>query len=194
MATGAGKLGRLAAVVTAIALLSACGTGTGHSGDAGAVRSPGTETGQDSAATRAPTPEAVPVEELRFTATTLEGERFSGESLAGRPVVLWFWAPWCPNCRAEAPSIARAAKAHEQVTFVGVASREEVGAMRDFVRDYGVDGFTHLDDGDGKLWQRFGITYQPAYAFISTDGTVTVEKQQLSESELADRLTRLAGA
>jgi hypothetical protein len=30
-----------------------------------------------------------------FAGTTVEGKPFSGASLAGKPTVLWFWAPWC---------------------------------------------------------------------------------------------------
>lgn len=198
MGFSAGNLGRALAATAAVALLTACGTDAGQSGGSNPPRASGqpVESGQGSARpTRTADTQAAPVaDELRFTATTLEGEPFSGESLAGKPAVLWFWAPWCPNCRAEAPSLARTANANAEVTFVGVASREDVGAMRDFVRDYGVGGFTHLDDSGGELWQRFGINYQPAYAFISPDGTVEVEKRQLSESELADRVARLAGA
>ena len=51
---------------------------------------------------------AVP-DQLQFTSTTLDGTPFDGADLAGRPAVFWFWAPWCPNCRAEAPQVAAAA-------------------------------------------------------------------------------------
>ena len=30
---------------------------------------------------------------LQFTATLADGGEFDGTSLAGRPAVLWFWAP-----------------------------------------------------------------------------------------------------
>lgn len=42
-------------------------------------------------------------------ATTLAGEPFDASTVADRPVVLWFWAPWCTVCRAEAPDIAEVA-------------------------------------------------------------------------------------
>ena len=44
---------------------------------------------------------------LQFTATTLSGAPFNGASLQGKPAVLWFWAPRCPFCNAEAPASAR---------------------------------------------------------------------------------------
>ncbi|SFB47490.1 Thiol-disulfide isomerase or thioredoxin [Amycolatopsis marina] len=133
---------------------------------------------------------ATVAEELNFTATTLDGEPFSGASLAGKPAVLWFWAPWCPNCRAEAPSVAKAADANS-VTFVGVAAQDGPDAMRDFVDQYGVGNFQHLEDENADIWRRFGITYQPAYAFVSADGTVDVVKDRLSEEDLNSRVEQL---
>ncbi|PXY21271.1 protein disulfide oxidoreductase [Prauserella muralis] len=204
MSSRARSLGVLLGAVTLAATVAACGS---RQPDSGAPATSGTApaSATSQAETSAPSsPEtsgsasrpAPPVpDELRFSATTLDGKPFSGESLAGKPAVLWFWAPWCPNCRAEAPSLASTAKAHQgSVTFVGVASQDDAGPMRDFVRDYGVGGFPHLNDSGGELWQRFGVTYQPAYAFVSADGTVEVVKQQLPEDELARRVAELAGA
>lgn len=130
---------------------------------------------------------------LRFNARTLDGGTFSGASLAGEPAVLWFWAPWCPNCRAEAPAVAEAARNNGDVTFVGVSSRAEASAMRDFVSRYGVGGFTQINDTTGEIWSRFGVTYQPAYAFISADGSIEVVKRNLSEESFRQRVARLSG-
>ena len=67
---------------------------------------------------------------------------------------------------------AVAAEFDGRVTFVGVAGRGEVDAMREFVADTGTGGFMHVVDGDGSLWQRFGIVAQPAFAFVDADGSV----------------------
>ncbi len=131
-------------------------------------------------------------ERLRFTARTVAGGDFDGTSLAGRPAVLWFWAPWCPKCRAEAPGVAEVARnSGGTVTFVGVAAQDEVPAMQRFVDQYGVD-FTHLADTDAALWRAFGVTVQPAYAFVSTDGSIEVVKSQLGKDDLADRVAALS--
>nr|WP_198151229.1 protein disulfide oxidoreductase [Kibdelosporangium sp. MJ126-NF4] len=132
-------------------------------------------------------------EQLRFTARTIDDQSFTGESLAGKAVVLWFWAPWCPKCRAEAGRVAATAQANNgKVTFVGVAAQDRLPAMKKFVTDYKVDGFQHVADLDASIWTRFGVTQQPAYAFISPDGKVDVIKQQLSESSLTERVGALA--
>jgi thiol-disulfide isomerase/thioredoxin len=139
-------------------------------------------------------PAAVP-EQLRFAGRTLDGKDFSGESLAGKAAVLWFWAPWCPNCQRKAPAVASAAQANAgKVEFVGVAAQDDLAAMQGFVTKYQVGSFQHLADLDASIWRRFDVTYQPAYAFISPDGSVEVVKDQLTEAQLADRLRQLTAS
>ena len=126
--------------------------------------------------------------QLQFSAKTLTGQSFSGESLAGKPAVLWFWAPWCPTCQQEAPVLAKVAAANPRVTFVGVAARDQVSSMQSFVDKYHLGGLTQLADTDGTVWAKFGITRQPAWAFVSADGSVDVVKGRLTESQLTERI------
>ena len=47
--------------------------------------------------------------------------------------------------------------------FIGVASRDDVDAIRGFVDDFGVQGFDHIIDEGGVVWERYGIFSQPAF-------------------------------
>lgn len=132
--------------------------------------------------------------QLDFTAQTLDGQPFSGASLSGRPAVLWFWAPWCPLCQRDAPMVAGLAAAHPKVTFVGVGAQDRLDTLRAFVARYGVDGFTELADTDASVWARFGVTRQPAYAFLHPDGRIEVVTGSLPEAELSRRLQALTGS
>ncbi len=131
-------------------------------------------------------------DQLKFTAKTVDGADIAGADLAGKPVVLWFWAPWCPKCQREAPGVAAAAKElGGKVTFLGVAALDEVPAMQQFVQRYDLKSFQHVADVDSAVWKRFGVTAQPAYAFVDTVGKVEVVASQLSEQDLRQRLDRL---
>ena len=104
------------------------------------------------------TPAPAAAADLNFTGTTLSGAPFNGASLQGKPAVLWFWTPWCPFCNAEAPSVSAVAAANPKVTFVGVSTRADVGAMQNFVSKYNLN-FTNLNDADGSIWARFNVPW-----------------------------------
>ncbi|MCH9728704.1 MAG: protein disulfide oxidoreductase [Actinomycetia bacterium] len=181
------------AVLAATAIVAtACGSSSETDSTAEPTPSAAATTSA-AAATTAPvdSPPAVPAQ-LQFNSTTISGEPFSGETLAGKPAVLWFWAPHCPTCQREAPMVGQIADANPNVTFLGVAGIDELPAMKEFVEKYPIDQFTQIADTDGDVWMKFGVTKQPAWAFVSADGTVDVVKGTLPEPELQERVTALS--
>ncbi|MDM4140535.1 MULTISPECIES: protein disulfide oxidoreductase [Mycobacterium] len=130
---------------------------------------------------------------LQFSGTTLSGAPFNGASLQGKPAVLWFWAPFCPFCNAEAPGVSQVAAANPGVTFVGIAGHSDVGAEQTFVDKYGLR-FTNLNDADGSIWARYNVPWQPAYVFYRADGSSTFVNNPtsaMSQQELSDRVSAL---
>jgi thiol-disulfide isomerase/thioredoxin len=134
-------------------------------------------------------PAAEAPESLSFTGTTVGGEAFDAAELAGEPVVLWFWAPWCPICRGAAPDVLAAA---EKVTMVGVGGLDQESAMQGFVDDTGTGDLTHLSDPDGTVWQKFEVTYQHTYVLIDAAGEVQFTGS-LDREDLLRRVDELAG-
>lgn len=137
---------------------------------------------------------SIPAKQTSFTGTTLDGARFDSASLAGRPRVLWFWAPWCTVCRSESPDVAKEAAAFKgKVTFVGVPGRGKVPQMRQFVSQTGTGGFRHVSDQSGSLWKQFGVSSQPSFVFVDAQGHATRVTGSLDAAELKSRLTSLEG-
>jgi peroxiredoxin/uncharacterized membrane protein len=64
-----------------------------------------------------------------FTLETLTGDRVTLEGLRGRPVVLSYFATWCPPCRTEVNALV---KLHERFAARGLAI---VGAVADRQQD-----------------------------------------------------------
>jgi len=131
--------------------------------------------------------------DLNFTGTTLSGAPFNGASLQGKPAVLWFWTPWCPFCNQEAPNVSAVAAANPNVTFVGVSTRADVSAMANFASKYNLN-FTNLNDADGSIWAMFNVPWQPAYVFLSSDGSSTFVNNPvsaMSQQELTNRVQAL---
>ena len=59
----------------------------------------------------------------------------------------------------------------DQVRFVGVPGLASETSMRDFVATTGTDGFDHIPDVDGEIWERFDVREQRTYVFIDDDGS-----------------------
>ncbi|MGH8775024.1 MAG: redoxin domain-containing protein [Jiangellaceae bacterium] len=130
-------------------------------------------------------PEPVP-EVLDFTAATVDGATFDGASLAGRPVVVWFWAPWCPVCKAGAADVtAAAAELGDDVAFVGVAGLSgNIDDMQSFVEDTDSASIPHVADVDGAVFTRFEVAQQDTFAFVSVDGAVELVDGYSSDPDL----------
>lgn len=64
--------------------------------------------------------------------------------------------------------------------------------MRDFVSRHDLpQSMIQVVDPDGTLWARFGVSYQPAWAFIDEDGTVDVHAGPLAGDPLIERVEQL---
>ncbi len=164
------------------AFLAACGlvlvTGCG----AGVASTPGAES--------AGAPGVGEQADLDFTAQTVDGATLEGSSLAGRPAVLWFWAPWCPTCRAQAPNVSDLADQYEgEVNVVGVGGLDDAAAITDLIDE--IPGVTHVVDPEGEVWRHFEVTEQSTYTVIDADGEV-VSDEYLEDAELNDLVARLA--
>ncbi|WP_328474704.1 redoxin domain-containing protein [Actinoplanes sp. NBC_00393] len=124
---------------------------------------------------------------LTFRATTLEGTAFDGTSLAGRPVLFWFWAPWCPKCQAEGPAVAKTAERYaDRVTVVGVAGLDkDRGQMAAFVDRTGTSALDHLDDRGGEIYRHFQVASQSSFVVVDADGETTTATGPLDEGELS---------
>lgn len=120
-----------------------------------------------------------------FTATTLDGDEIHTSSFAGTPVILWFWAPWCPICQAEGPGLAElAAEFDGRVQFVGVAGLGSVEEMQTFVTDTGTENLVHMIDDDGSIWRRFGVVATPSHGFVTAEGEVEIKRGWIRPADL----------
>ncbi|WP_433543741.1 redoxin domain-containing protein (plasmid) [Streptomyces sp. CA-294286] len=186
-----------AALAAALITLTACGADSG-AGDAAAGTSPSNASSPAqptaSPGTGDTTAEPAVPQALRFTATTVDGTPFNAETLAGKPTVLWFWAPWCPKCKAQAAETAKVAADHAgKAHVVGVAGLDKNTAMKDFVADTGTDGFPQLSDETGELWKRFEVTEQSRYVILDKDGKTVYEGVLPGGKGLAEKVAGLTG-
>ncbi len=66
----------------------------------------------------------LPAQAPEFVAQSLDGQEVRLSSLRGQPVVLYFFASWCPACKVTSPEIDRFAAAHPEVKVLGIAAED----------------------------------------------------------------------
>lgn len=151
------------------------------------------DTSDDTASPKASvTVSAVPAS-LGFTATTVDGKPFDAATLAGKPAVLWFWAAWCPDCRADAPKVRELQQQYAgKVAIVGVGGLASgATAMNKFVADYNLSTFPQLADDTGSVWKRFLVPSQRYYVLLNKAGQV-IYSGPLTPAQLGQKLDGLS--
>jgi peroxiredoxin len=123
----------------------------------------------------------------------LRGGRVRLADLRGRPVVLNFWASWCPPCLAEMPEFQRVHRQlGDRVAFLGVNQRDQRAAEQ-LARSSGVT-YPLAVDPAGRAFDAFGGLGMPTTVLIGADGTVAdIFAGQLDETLLRERIRRALG-
>jgi thiol-disulfide isomerase/thioredoxin len=193
---GVMRVRTLALMVTSALLAAGCATDQRTEGsevDATTKPSSGDSppTGAEEPTQNSGSTEAVP-DTLDFTATTVEGGVFRGESLVGSPVLLWFWAPWCPTCRSQVPQVEDIAAEYDgRVAVVGVGSLDSAEAIEEFAAE--VQGVVHLEDSEGVLYRKFGIAEQSSFVLLDANGDVAYEVGYGGSDDLAAEVADVVG-
>ena len=187
----------VAAALCGLALLvGGCAAPTSLSSEGDASPAPASSSssspGVDASPSDPSSASATVPDSLRVRAETVAGEPFEGGSLAGKPVLLWFWAPWCPTCRSQIPQVQDiAARFGDDVHVLGVGSLDDAEAIAGFARE--VDGPTHLIDVDGTVWRHFGVVEQSSFVLLGADGAEVFTAGYGGADDLAERVAELAG-
>ena len=108
-----------------------------------------------------------------FTLPDLNGNRVSLSQFRGQPLVINFWATWCPPCRSETPRLIEAyQREHGGVAFIAI-SDETADVVGPFVKANAVPYVVLLDSGD-RVSSDYGVRALPTTFFVNRDGEIKV--------------------
>lgn len=136
------------------------------------------------------------VEALDFTVYDEADNQVKLSDYMGTPVVLNFWASWCPPCKEEMPHFKNAAdKYGEDVTILMInmtdGQRETVESAKKFMVDNGYD-MTTLYDKDLDAAMKYKISGIPRTVFIDKDGFIEIDRVGIVNEEfLNDMIERI---
>lgn len=111
----------------------------------------------------------------------------------GRPIVINFFASWCPPCEEEAPLLNRVQEQLEAAggTVIGVAVDDARSDTQGFIDDHGVR-FPVLRDVDRALSKNFEVKGLPETFVIDEQGRITaLQRQQITQRWVDDHVTTL---
>ncbi len=110
-----------------------------------------------------------------FVFLTEDGKEYRLSDFRGRPVVLNFWATWCPPCRAEMPALDRAYKERKKdgLLILAINEQEDRRAVSEFRQAMGVS-LPMLLDTRGVVGRTYLVRGLPTSFFIKPDGTVAI--------------------
>lgn len=127
-----------------------------------------------------------------FTLKTFSGQTLTlGQFAGNKPVVINFWASWCPPCRDEAPTLAKVSKIYAgKVEFIGIVINDTPANALNFMKEFGITYENGLDQDDIAL--RYRITGIPETYFIDKQGRLVDHWiGAIDEANLASRTERL---
>lgn len=128
-----------------------------------------------------------------FTATTMDGRKVSLASLKGHPVWLNFGATWCTACRAEAPDVEAAWKAHKAkgVVVLSVFISEDAATVQSYAQRLGLD-FPMISDPDTTIASRYRSIGIPSHYFIDSTGVLRAQwVGGLTPEQITEDLARI---
>ena len=115
-----------------------------------------------------------------FQLTLFDGTSYTLSEQVGRNVVVNFWFPTCPPCRAEMPAFQRAWEQlqSEGTQFLGIFVPQGFDSeqdARDFVDELGLT-YSFATDKGARVAQAYQVKYFPVTFFIDKSGRIFKEE------------------
>jgi cytochrome c biogenesis protein CcmG, thiol:disulfide interchange protein DsbE len=109
-----------------------------------------------------------------FSFTTFKGETVSLDGLAGKGVVLNFWASWCDPCRDEAALLEQTWQREQDsnIVFLGLDYLDQEPAAKAYLDEFQIT-YPNGPDLQSAAARRYGIKGVPETFFIDPQGKIT---------------------
>ncbi len=118
-----------------------------------------------------------------FDLPTLNGERVRLSAYRGKkPVLLYFWAIWCPSCQAAKPEVVklRQKTSEDKLEILGinVGSGDSLERVQRYQQAHPVP-FKILYDAEGSATKAFDVRGIPLFVVVDKNGEIVYRDHQL---------------
>ena len=130
-----------------------------------------------------------------FSITTIDGKQLSLDSLAGKVVLIDFWATWCGPCREALPHIREIAHRFQEqpLVVISISLDKDEDKWKEFVAKNQMTWLQYRDGSfNGAIAKSFGVTAIPATFTIDADGVL--EDQHVGDANIEGKLKKLVAS
>jgi peroxiredoxin len=110
-----------------------------------------------------------------FSLETLDGDSVTLAELSGHPLILNFWASWCPPCKSEMPDFQRAAVEYSDtdlvIAAINATNQDSTQNVEDFIEQENLTFLIPLDRS-GIVAKLYNVHSLPTTYFVGRDGKV----------------------
>jgi len=123
------------------------------------------------------------------------GQLFTLDSFKGKPLIINFWATWCPPCRAELPSMNRAWMKikDDGIGMLAVNIGEDEDTIFAFTAEQPID-FKILLDKEGQITSSWPVQGLPTTYVVDKDGRlvyVAMGEREWDSDQMLDKVREL---
>jgi len=130
-----------------------------------------------------------------FTVLDVDSNVVKLSDYFGKPIVINFWATWCPYCIEEMPLFEEAYKENYDVQFlmINCTAGDTMSKAKAFIDEQKYT-FPVLYDAMGNASQAYSATSLPVTYFIDKDGKIVSRSVgMMSEEKLKEKIDLLKG-
>jgi peroxiredoxin len=127
-----------------------------------------------------------------FAVTTTDGQRISMDELAGKVVLIDFWATWCGPCREALPHMREIAKKFqgEPLVVLSISLDTDERKWKDFMVRNEMTWPQYRDQGfSGPMAKMFGVEAIPHTFTIDADGVL--QDEHIGDASVEGKLKKL---
>jgi len=104
-----------------------------------------------------------------YALVDIEENKVDFQAYKGKPLLVHFWATWCPTCKLEASNIESVSKVYNVVTIAVNSGSNE--SLKRYMNEQRLT-YRVINDADGALSEKFNIGAYPSTLIYDSNGTL----------------------